>query len=371
MMRRPVVLYFFTFAIAAVALYLAFRKQNFHDLLNQIAGANLFVILAGTIIMFLSHFVRAWRYKMFLRPIAPHTRLSSAFRALIAGYAMNNVVPRAGDVVRPVLFSKREQIPITSSVAVLLIERLTDLIGLSAILIASLLLFQDEIGREFPIITQWTVPIILVLSAVFLSAVMILFSERKTGRVINWVGRWLPYSIRLSIEHAAERIEEGLRGVRGGSAIPVVAGTLGISALYTCSMYVATLAFPSAPLNHVGLLACFLLQSMSGVAYILPSPGGTGTYHFLVSQALTAAFGVPLEVSVAFATLTHASNYLLTTIMGVSFMFHDGISLASVKSERAIVQQAKRVSGERQSDGEGHAQHVPTLDRNERSIVTL
>ena len=340
MARHPAVRYLIAFAIAVGALYLAFRKQNFHDLAGQMSGANLFIILAGTFVMFLSHFVRAWRYKMLLRPIAPHTRLFSAFRALIAGYAMNNIIPRAGDIVRPVLFSKREQIPISSSVAVLLIERLTDLIGLTAILIASILLFQDQISREVPAITQLTIPIVLALSAIFLFALLILFSEKKTRLIINFLARWLPPSVRLAIETSAERIEQGLRGVRSGSAIPVIAGTLGISALYMCSMYIATLAFPSIPLNHVGLLGCFLLQSMSGIAYILPTPGGTGTYHFLISQALTSVFGVPLEVGVAYATLTHASNYLMTTIVGISFMVHDGISLSSIQSEKATVQEA-------------------------------
>jgi glycosyltransferase 2 family protein len=363
-MKHPAFRYSIAILISAGALYLAFHKQHFHELAAQLEGANLFVILAGTLIMFLSHLIRAWRYKMLLRPIAPNTRLNSAFRALIAGYAMNNIVPRAGDVVRPVLFSKRERIPITSSVAVLLIERLTDLIGLSAILIVSLLLFSDEIGREFPAIVTFMLPIVLVLSTIFVFAVMILFSERKTRQVIDWAARWLPRKIRSSIEAATERIEQGLRGVREGSAIPVIIGTLGISMLYTCSMYVSTLAFPSTPLSHVGILACFLLQSMSGVAYILPSPGGTGTYHFLVSQALSSAFGVPLETSVAFATLTHASNYLLTTIVGIAFMFHDGISLTTVKAERSVVQEARRMSREARVP-------IAPLKRNETRVATL
>src|SRR6476619_1197947 len=130
MTKHPAFRYTIAALLAGVALYFAFRKQNFHELGIQLSDANFLIILAGTGVMFLSHLVRAWRYKMFLRPIAPKTRVSSAFRALIAGYAMNNIIPRSGDIVRPVLFSKREDIPIPSSVAVLLIERLTDLIGL-------------------------------------------------------------------------------------------------------------------------------------------------------------------------------------------------------------------------------------------------
>ncbi|MDP4200585.1 MAG: lysylphosphatidylglycerol synthase transmembrane domain-containing protein [Bacteroidota bacterium] len=338
-MKHPSVRYGAAIVVAGVALYFAFRGQHLRRLGVELQGANLLVILAGTGVMFLSHLVRAWRYKMFLRPIAPHTSLTSAFRALIAGYAANNLIPRAGDIIRPVLFSKREDIPVSSSVAVLLIERLTDLVGLTAILIVSILLFQNEIAREFPTVGAAALPIVAALLAIFSMALLIIFSEKKTTRVIHWIGRGLPKRFRGAIEHGAARVEDGLRGVRSGSAIPVILGTLGISAFYTISMYISTLAMPASSGNdmgHVGLLGCFLLQSMSGLAYIMPAPGGTGTYHFFVSQSLATVFGVPPEMAIAFATLTHASNYLLTTIIGVIFMVADGVSLSSARKQNVI-----------------------------------
>jgi glycosyltransferase 2 family protein len=334
-MKHPAIRYTIAVAIAAAALYLAFHKQHLGRLAHELEGANILIILCGTAVMFLSHLVRAWRYKMFLRPLAPHTRLYSAFRALIAGYAANNVIPRAGDIVRPLIFSKRENIPVATSVAVLLIERLTDLIGLSAILIVSIMLFRDKIALQFPSLdgSQW--PVLCVLFAIFGIAILILFSERKTKAVIHWLGRALPKRFRKAVEEGAAHIEEGLKGVREGSAFPVIVGTIGISAFYTLSMYISTFALPVTGLQDVGLAGCFLLQSMSGLAYILPAPGGTGTYHFLVSQSLAAIFGVPPEAAIAFATLTHASNYVCTTVVGFIFMIADGVSMTSVR-ERAI-----------------------------------
>lgn len=332
MLKHPAFRTTIAILIGAGALYLAFRKQHLHRLFADLGGANLWIIIAGTGVMFLSHLVRAWRYKMFLRAIVPHpTRLNSSFRALIAGYATNNFIPRGGDVVRPILFSKREEIPVSSSIAGLLIERLADLIGLSALLAGTVIAFRAKLEVEFPSIAELWLPIAALLILICVAALFILFSERKTRRVVEWIGRSLPKRFRSAIEHGAARIEDGLRGVRQGTAIPTIVGTLGISLLYTASMYIATLAFPDEKLTHVGFLGCFLLQSMSGLAFILPSPGGTGTYHFFISQALAIMFGVPPEVAVAFATLTHASNYLLTTITGILFMMTDGVSLSSVR----------------------------------------
>src|ERR1044071_1251923 len=260
-MKHPAIRYAVAIAIAAAALYLAFHKQHLGRLAHELEGANILIILAGTAVMFLSHLVRAWRYKMFLRPLAPHTRLWSAFRALIAGYAANNVIPRSGDIIRPLIFSKRENIPVATSVAVLLIERLTDLIGLTAILILSILLFGDQIELQFPSLeaVQWSV--LGLLFAIFSFAILILFSERKTKAVIHWLSRGLPKRFRSAVESGAAHIEEGLKGVRQGSALPVIAGTVGISLFYTLSMYISTFAIRGSHIQSVGLGGCFLLQS--------------------------------------------------------------------------------------------------------------
>jgi uncharacterized protein (TIRG00374 family) len=354
-MKHPAFRYVAAIAIAGIALYFAFHKQHLGRLTHELEDANILIVLAGTAVMFLSHLVRAWRYKMFLRPLAPHTRLFSAFRALIAGYAANNVIPRAGDIVRPLIFSKRENIPVATSVAVLLIERLTDLIGLTAILIVSILLFKDKIALQFPSLdgSQW--PVLGVLFAIFSFALLILFSERKTKSVIHWLARALPKRFRKAVEEGAAHIEEGLKGVRQGSALPVILGTLGISAFYTLSMYISTFALPVASLQNVGLAGCFLLQSMSGLAYIMPAPGGTGTYHFLVSQSLAAVFGVPPEAAIAFATLTHASNYVCTTVVGFIFMIADGVSMTTVRDKTMEIRTARR----------------PAYQRNERHVAAL
>lgn len=354
-MKHPAIRYAIAVLIAGAALYLAFHKQHLGRLAHELENANILVILAGTAVMFVSHLVRAWRYKMFLRPLAPHTSLYSAFRALIAGYAANNVIPRSGDIVRPLIFSKRENIPVSTTVAVLLIERLTDLIGLTAILIVSLLLFKEKITLQFPSLESSEWPVLAILVAIFGFAILILFSERKTKSVIHWLARSLPKRFRKAVEEGAVRIEEGLRGVREGSAFPVIAGTAGISLFYTLSMYISTFALPNLEIQSVGLGGCFLLQSMSGLAYILPAPGGTGTYHFLVSQSLAAIFGVPPEAAIAFATLTHASNYVCTTVIGFIFMIADGVSMTSVRNEAIQIR----------------AKGVPTLERNERHAAAL
>jgi len=345
MMKHPAVKYLLAVIFTAVALYLAFRKTDFTHLVDEIADINVPLILAGTGVMFLSHLVRAWRYKMFSRPIKGDMRVSSSFKALIAGYAMNNVIPRSGDIVRPVLLSKREEIPVTGAVAGLLIERLSDLIGLSFVLILSLLIFREEIAVGFPAIYAASIPIIIVLTLLFAFGLLILFSEKATVRVIHFLTQKFPEKARAAIENATSSLEHGLREARTGAAIPLAVGTLGIWLLYSLSMFVSIWAFKDANLNSIGFTGCILLQTLSGLAFTVPTPGGMGTYHFFISQSLAVIFGVNPTVAVAYATVTHASNYILTTVIGLFFMISEGISLGDVtknEGNRTAVIDARR-----------------------------
>ena len=63
MLKHPAFRTTIAILIGAGALYLAFRKQHLHRLFADLGGANLWIIIAGTGVMFLSHLVRAWRYK--------------------------------------------------------------------------------------------------------------------------------------------------------------------------------------------------------------------------------------------------------------------------------------------------------------------
>jgi len=64
------------------------------------------------------------------------------------------------------------------------------------------------------------------------------------------------------------------------------------------------------------------------------------------------------------ATLTHASNYLSTSIVGFIFMAADGISLTSVRKEAPAVALAKKAARETR-------QGTLPLEHLESRVVTL
>jgi uncharacterized protein (TIRG00374 family) len=340
--------YLLAFLISFGALYLAFHDQNWSELYGQMQQMNLWWIIAGTGCMFLSHLIRAWRWRLFLDPIKAGTRVSSGFMALMAGYAANNAVPRTSEVVRPVLFSKREKVPIPETVASIVIERLSDLFGLVLFLIISIFVFEDTFKKAYPNAIKDVLPITIGLVALLVLTIVVLVSEKRTVAIVSKITKRLPEKIRVKIEQGSIGFSKGLQALRGKALFPFLLGTFGIYLMYAMSMYVSFFAFPHQELSRIGFTGAVALQTLSGLAFTIPTPGGTGTYHFFISRALTNIFDVPSQTALAFATVVHASNYILTTIVGLGFILIEGISMKQLarkdkemaKDEDEIVFQA-------------------------------
>jgi len=332
-MPKQILRYTLAILISAVALWFAFRGTNWKELEMAIGTANLWWILLGAAMQFASHLLRAWRWQLFLIPVKSNTSLWNSFKAIIAGYGMNNLIPRAGEVVRPVMFARREKIPIPATIATIVIERLSDLFGMVVFGIASLYLFQPQLERAFPEFMDNTNALFGTITILLVLCVAIFISETRTAALIRMIVKPLPKRFKQKVHNAGHAFADGLKGIKSRAFTSFVVGTIGIWLLYAVSMYVSFFAFKDQSIREAGFVAAILLQFLSGVAFIIPTPGGTGSYHLIISQALTAIFMVSDSTALAFATLTHGANYISTTLMGLGFMLSEGVSVAKLREE--------------------------------------
>src|SRR5579883_52182 len=330
-MKHPAIRLAITVLISLAALWLAFRGVNFHQLLAEIAKTNIWLLILGVLLLFTSHLVRAWRWTVIIRPMKKRTSTFVGFKAIMGAYAMNNVVPRSGELVRPYIFAKHEKVYMSGTIATILIERVTDLIANVIFLLVALLIFPREIAHGFPSIAGDTVIIMAGMLALLGLVVTMIFSAGKTERVIHKLIRNWPAKIQNPVGRAATEFASGLRGVRASGALPVAIGTAGIWLFYVLSMYAWLFAFPEPQIVSVGIIGAFFLRVVSGIAFLIPTPGGVGSYHYFISQALFRIFSVPLASAIACATVTHAAFDILTTAVGLIIVATEGISLKNIK----------------------------------------
>ena len=61
--------------------------------------------------------------------------------------------------------------------------------------------------------------------------------------------------------------------------------------------------------------ALFLMVAGS-LGWLVPVPGGFGAFHFVVSIALSTIYGIPFELGIIFATLSHESQAITMAVCG-------------------------------------------------------
>ena len=125
-------------AISIMALYLAFRNVPFNDLIIYLTSINYIWIPPAVVVILLSFALRAYRWKIILEP-AGKIRFWQSFHPLMIGFMINCILPgRVGEVARPVILQKKENIPFSTGLATVAAERAFD-VGMLIILFAVLL----------------------------------------------------------------------------------------------------------------------------------------------------------------------------------------------------------------------------------------
>ncbi len=323
--------YLLAFIITAGALYLAFRGQDFSAIGNELAHTDIWAIILLVVFQILAHLVRGWRWQFLLRSIKPKTSLWIAFKAVMAGYAMNNVIPRSGELIRPAMASVEENMPFAGTLATIIVERIFDVIALGSLFVFSLFSYEKEFKSAFPDLASAAIPLLIIISVGLIVFVAIFISKRVSNFFLGLIHKVFPVKIASPLAHAFETFTVGLHGLRRDTAIPIIFGTIAVWACYLTSTYFGLYALPGSGIEAIGFKGAVVLLSLAGVAITIPTPGGTGTYHYFISQALILFFGKNASKAIAFATVTHAANYIVITVIGLIFMFSAGISLKAAK----------------------------------------
>ncbi len=245
---------------------------------------------------------------------------------------MNNLVPRSGEIVRPYLMARGESIPVAGALASVVVERLADVIALAVLMIGSLLIYQTRVTTVFPVFSGNTIGFIALVLACLIGFILMFFSERRTRGFIRIFVKRLPALLASKIENVALDFSKGLRGLDRSAILPLLLGTIGIWFIYGISMFVSLQGFEDPTMAKLTLPDAFLLLTLSGIAFTIPTPGGTGSYHALIKTGLAMVFGVPPNVALAYAIATHALSYITMIAAGLAVLISEGLSFGNARS---------------------------------------
>jgi len=321
--------YGISIAITILFLYLAFRGTDFRKLWASLREVDYWWILLYFVCLMVSHVLRALRWRYMLEPVKPNISMRNLFSGVMIGYMMNNVLPRAGELARPYILGKMENLPKSAALGTIVIERIIDTLTFVVLVALMPVLYNGPLEENFP----WLKSTGLIVSAVALGllAFLVTMMVRRTwtDALLKIVGRILPARLSARVEDLTHSFLDGsLFLTRPGRFVRIFVLSVLIWALYALMTYVAFFAYG---LEGLGFPAAVVVLAISSIGVAMPTPGGTGTYHVLVSQALSKLFAVDSTVALSYATVTHAAGFIGVTIIGLYYFIKDNVRLSEAQ----------------------------------------
>lgn len=317
-------------AISGVFLYLAFRGQDLGDIRAALRQANLWWLIPGLGMYFIGVWLRAMRWAVLLRPVAPASTSRSLFPTVVIGYMANNVLPlRAGELVRSYVIGQQYGVRKTPVLATIAVERIFDgFTMLGFMLVATVFVsFTSEL-QHLAIIA------FIIFTVLLIGLFLLTLGGSLFDRLLQIILGPLPAALADRVERMTQAFLSGLAVFRRRRDLAAVA-TLSVSAwLCEASMYyLIAVGFGADVREVMGLGATLMTTGVANMATLIPSsPGYIGQFEFGVRLVLNGALGVPEPQALAYAILVHAALYFPITLLGLIEWFRRQLSLKRIQA---------------------------------------
>jgi len=261
------------------------------------------------------------------------------FPIVTIGYMGNNIFPaRAGEVLRAGILKDREGVPISASLATVVVERIFDAVVMLGFVFFNLgalenLTHNSGFIGNIQQLAVWGSIIFIGALVVFLLAAMFpLVTERI---VLKLIERVVPLRFREKTRGVALKFLTGLESLRSPKdALMVLFTTVLIWMFETGKYWFVMHAFDF----QVSFFALMLMNGIVNIATTLPSaPGYIGTFD-APGIAVLAAYGVPAEIAAGYTLVLHAALWFPITMLGAYYYFRQplrwGKDLGKIKQNQ-------------------------------------
>jgi uncharacterized protein (TIRG00374 family) len=311
-------------AISALFLGFAVRKVNWAEAGTALAAAHYLYVLPMFIITVWSLYIRAQRWRVLLRPVG-NPAMATLVHATNIGFMANMVLPlRIGEVVRPVLVSRKENEPLSGILATVVLERIFDMFAILFLFgVSASAVSVSETVR------QWGFRLFGLAIFVGAGVAFIRWQEPLALRVLRWVLRRLPPRVAEPVDHFFRGFIQALEILDSPLTFLQVLGWslylwLVIALIYLCGL----LAFEMPVPLIVGSL---VVTAIIAIAVSAPSaPGYVGAFQVGCTLSL-AIFRVSESDAFAYSIVLHVMQFVGVVAAGLYSLAREGMSFRQLE----------------------------------------
>ena len=315
--------YIIPIVLTLVFLYFTFKGVNLQEAIDMITDGSFLWFIIFILSFFISHIVRALRWKVMLNSTKPDTSILYLLGAIMIGYGVNSFVPRLGEFYRGMFAGKWENISRSSVLGSIVVERVIDILILGVSVLVSVIIYPGDLYRDI----SWLKSALYLgfLGIFLIIAVLILLVKMKHefyDWIVKFVGRF-SNNLADKLSYVFEMLINGfstIKGLKNYFWVIILSALIMLSYGFTSYLGFYVLNFNTTYEISFGM--AWVVMTISAFGVVIPTPGGTGSYHFIVKSVLVGLFAFTQEAGSAFALLTHTSSTIIFIISMYIFIVY-------------------------------------------------
>jgi uncharacterized protein (TIRG00374 family) len=346
MNKKRYVVYAVVFLVLAVLVYLQFRTwQNFDwARFRETRPHKWMHVLHGIALIYLAYVVRAFRWKIFLRPVRPRASSVSMIAPTIIGFTGLALLGRPGELIRPYLIARRQNLSFSSQLAVWTVERIFDFGAFTILLVSAI--FVAAGPRSLPFYTRFReggILLVVAVAAVSLGAAAV---HWKGEAIADWIERRFSHLAANLGHKIATRVREFRSGL---NTIHSPLSLIMLILLSVLMWFMIIIAYQEVAHSYgVAILnirrsQVLVLMGASMIGSMVQLPGIGGGSQLATIATLQRVFDVPPELAASCGIMLWLVTFVAVVPVGLFLSHRERLSLRKLSEETAQADEAATV----------------------------
>ncbi len=295
-----------------------------------------------------SYVVRALRWRVMLRPLKPGTSVRNLISATMIGFTAVTLVGRPGELVRPYLISRKENLPLSSQIAAWFLERIWDLLAFVVMFGYAMVHIgrsREVLGPRFEVAIQAGGYLIVATGVICLIVLVVLnrYSAAMRTRLLDALA-FLPEKHHRRADGLVTAFLDGAASTKNRSTVMLLL-------LYTVAEWLVIIlsvaflfgAYPgTAPLAVADIITFTAFVACGSLVQI---PGIGGGVQIAAIVVLNELFHVPLELATGMAIMIWVISWIAVVPVGLALEFREGLNWRQFRAlEREAAERAEAVA---------------------------
>jgi len=320
MNRKLLFLLVLTVIIVLASYWLVGRDFSWPLFVSSLWNVQPIWLTASIVATLLTYVARAFRWQVLLNPVKS-IRMGQLISTNVLGFSAIYLIGRAGELVRPLWLTRRERIPLTASVATILVERVLDTLMLIALFGWALFLVKLPSAAVQTITLMKNGAWLLVAGSI--GGMIFLFFFRSN---VERITRYVPIA----------RLARLLRSFAEGLSFLDRGRSFGLAIAHSFLVWIVIVLqfwFMLLGMNfHFSISAATLVMVGAAIGSIVQVPGIGGGFQAGYAFCMTTFFIVPAEQAIATSLVAWVSCYVPTVLAGGLYMVSHGLSLRDLRT---------------------------------------